>query len=106
MAQGTVYGNRLVGKVSIKNNAPTDFHGKLRIQIWSQKNGQNTAWSGSSRTILCRHRSMARIASVDFDFDGLSDGYKYRFQSTTATKTATSPMVDYGTMPGKCTADC
>ena len=74
---GTVYGNRLVGKVSIKNNAPTDFHGKLRIQIWSQKNGQNTAWSGSSRTVAV-DIAAGRIASVDFDFDGLSEGYRYR----------------------------
>ena len=74
---GIVYGNRLTGKVNIKNNARTDFHGKVRIQIWSQKKGSNTAWSGSSRTVPV-DIAAGRIASVDFDFEGLSDEYKYR----------------------------
>ena len=73
---GTVYGKRLVGKAAIKNNARVNFNGKIRLQLWRQPNGQGSAWSGSSHTYSIEI-GPAKIASVEFDFDGLNEGDKY-----------------------------
>ena len=71
-----VYGKRLVGKAAIRNSAKVDFHGKIRLQIWNQPNSTGSAWSGSSYTydvdILA-----GKVASVDFDFENLSENNKY-----------------------------
>ena len=71
-----VYGKRIVGKASIKNNSKTDFHGKVRVQYWRQPGGSGTAWSGSSQTVEV-NIGAGKIASIDFDFDNLNDGEKY-----------------------------
>ena len=76
----TVYGKRLVGKASIKNNTRIDFHGKIKLQIWSQKIGDNTAWSGTTRTYNV-DIAAGRVASIDFDFSGLSEGYYYHLKA-------------------------
>ena len=75
-SNGTVYGNRLVGKANIKNNAKIDFHGKIRLQIWNQPNGNGSAWGGSSHTYSLDILA-GKIASVDFDFTNLSENNKY-----------------------------
>lgn len=76
---GAVYGNCLVGRVSIKNNDTEAFDGPIRLQIWRQKVGESTAWSGSSQTY---HISMqpGKIANVDFNFDNLEEGNYYRIK--------------------------
>lgn len=71
-----VYGNRLVGKVSIRNNAKTDFDGKVRIQIWRQKKGENTAWSSTSQTSAVSIAA-GKSAIVNFEFNDLSTDYNY-----------------------------
>ena len=73
---GTVYGKRLVGKAAIKNNAKTEFDGKIRIQIWRQYNAAGSAWSGSSKTYSV-NIAAGKIANVDFDFEDLAEGDKY-----------------------------
>jgi hypothetical protein len=72
----TVYGKRLVGKASIRNNARVAFDGKVRLQIWHQPSGSGSAWSGSSQTYSI---SMAagKIASIEFSFEDLTPGDKY-----------------------------
>ena len=83
IANGTgevVYGKRLVGKVSIRNNARTDFHGTVRLQIWSQQLGSGTAWSGSSRSYGVDIMA-GKVANVDFEFDNLNEGYYYRIKA-------------------------
>ena len=71
-----LYGKSLVGKAAIRNNGKTDFHGKIRLQIWNQPNSSGSAWSGSTRT--CDVDILAgKVASVDYTFDGLSENNKY-----------------------------
>ena len=76
LASNIAYGKRLVGKVSIRNNARNEFDGRVRLQIWHQPKGSGSAWSGSSQTYSV---SMAagKVASVDFEFDNLNEGDKY-----------------------------
>ena len=73
---GTAYGNCLIGKANIKNNALEDFHGKVKLQIWKQPNSAGTAWSGSSYTYDV-DITAGSIASIDFEFYDLNVGNKY-----------------------------
>ena len=82
------YGKRLVGKVSIRNNARTEFHGNVRFQIWSQQIGNNTAWSGSSHTYSV-DIAAGKVATVDFSFDNLNEGYYYRLKAMYTTQDGT-----------------
>ena len=76
----TVYGKRLVGKASIRNSTKNDYHGGIRLQIWSQQIGSGTAWSGSSKTFNV-DIAAGKIATVDFSFDNLSEGYYYHIKA-------------------------
>ena len=80
-SDGIAYGKSLVGKATIRNNGTQDYHGSIKLQIWSQKIGSSTAYSGSTRTFnvdILR----GKTASIDFEFDNLNDGYYYRFKAT------------------------
>ena len=73
---GTAYGNRIVGKARIKNNKNTEFHGAIRLTVWTQYNGSGSAWGGSS----CAYEldiMAGKIADVEFNFDELSENNKY-----------------------------
>lgn len=76
-SSNTIYGKRIVGKAAIKNQTAVDFHGKVRVQIWSQKFGESVAWSGGSRTVEV-DIAAGKIATIDYEFEGLSEGYTYR----------------------------
>lgn len=76
LANGVAYGKRIVGKAAIKNNKNVDFHGGIRLQIWNQPNSSGSAWGGSSHTYNVDILA-GKIATVDFDFDGLSENNKY-----------------------------
>ena len=76
-ASNIAYGKRLIGKVVVRNNGRQDFNGNIRIQLWRQKVGDNTAYSSSSRTFsveIARNKT----ASMEFEFENLSEGYYYR----------------------------
>ena len=73
---GYIYGSHLVGKASIKNNAKTDFNGKIRLQIWRQPGGSGSAWGGSSYTYDVNIMA-GKVATIDFDFEDLSEGNRY-----------------------------
>ena len=74
------YGKRLVGKATIKNNAKVDYHGGIRLQIWNQKIGANTAYSGSTYSYYVDIPA-GKTASIDFDYGGLNEGYYYRLKA-------------------------
>ena len=74
------YGKRLVGKATIRNNGKVDYHGGIRLQIWSQKIGNNTAYSGSTHTFYVDILA-GKTASIDFSFENLNEGYYYRFKA-------------------------
>ena len=76
LVSSIAYGNRLVGKVSIRNNAKVPYNGGVRLQIWTQYGGSGSAYSGSSQThnidVLA-----GKVATVDFTFDNLAPDNKY-----------------------------
>ena len=74
------YGKRLVGKASIKNNGNVDYHGGIKLQIWSQQIGSSTAWSGSTRSYSV-DIAAGKIATVEFEYEGLNEGYYYRLKA-------------------------
>ena len=76
LVSGAVYGKRLVGKASIKNNKNVDFHGSIRLQVWNQPNSSGSAWGGSSHTYNVDILA-GKVASVDFDFEDLNENNKY-----------------------------
>ena len=73
------YGKRFIGKATIRNNAKTDFHGSIRLQLWNQKVGSSTAYSGPSRSYSLDINA-GKTATIEFDFDNLNAGYYYRFK--------------------------
>ena len=83
-----VYGKRLLGRANIKNNKSEDFHGNIKIQMWRQKVGSNSATSSSSRSYSVDIPANG-TTNVEFDFDNLSEGYYYRFKVTSNTQDGT-----------------
>ncbi len=79
-SNGIAYGKRLIGKAVIKNNGTQDYHGGVKLQLWSQKIGNNTAYSGPTRSFQV-DIIKGKTATVDFEYDGLSEGYYYRFKA-------------------------
>ena len=77
---GLAYGKRLVGKASIKNNTSIDYHGAVKLQLWNQKVGNNTAYSGGTKTFNVDILA-GKTTSVEFEYDNLSEGYYYRFKA-------------------------
>ena len=74
-----VVGKRFIGKATIENKTTNDFHGQVKFQLWHQKIGSNTATSGPTRSFAVDIPA-GQTATVDFDFDNLSEGYYYRFK--------------------------
>ena len=74
-----IVGKRLVGTATISNDAEEDFHGRIKIQMWHQKIGKNTATSGPTRSFNIDVNA-GKTTKVDFEFDDLSEGYYYRFK--------------------------
>ena len=72
-----VYGKRFYGKVTIKNNDTKDFHGSVKLHLWKQKVGSNSA-TGSSSSIVIVDIAAGKTATVDYEFDGISTGYYCR----------------------------
>ena len=74
------YGKRLVGKATIKNNARLDYHGGIRLQIWSQKVGSSTAYSGSTKSFNVDIPA-GKSAVIEFAYESLNEGYYYRLKA-------------------------
>ena len=79
MVSSIVYGKRLIGTATIKNNKTVDYHGGVSFQIWSQKVGSSSATSGSSHSYSVDIPA-GKTTTVDFEFDNLNDGYYYRMR--------------------------
>ena len=85
---GIIYGHKLTGSATIKNNAKTDFKGKIKLQLWNQPNGSGTAWSGSSRTYEVEIPA-GKTVNVAYNFEGLNEGNKYYIEASHVTHTGT-----------------
>ena len=85
---GVVYGNQIIGKASIKNNAKTEFNGPIRLQIWNQPNSSGSAWGGSSHTYEVNILA-GKIAVIDFEFDDVKENNKYYISASFVNHTGT-----------------
>lgn len=76
-SSGTVYSNRFQGTVSIKNQAKTQFDGKVKIQIWEQgANNSGTYWTSSSKTVAMSI-APAKTSTASFNFENLKYDRNY-----------------------------
>ena len=82
------YGNRLIGKATIRNNGSLPYRANVKLQLWSQKIGSNTAYSGTTRSYPV-DIAPGKTGTIDFEFSGLSEGYYYRFKATYSTQDGT-----------------
>ena len=79
-SDGYVYGKRLIGKATIKNKGSQVYHANVKLQLWSQKVGSSTAYSGSTRSYAVEIEP-DKTGTVEFEFDGLSEGYYYHIKA-------------------------
>ena len=63
-----IYGKMMVGQAKIRNNKSEEYKGRVKLQIWTQYNGQGSAWSGSTHTYDVDIMG-GKIATIDFQFD-------------------------------------
>lgn len=73
-SSSTIYGDRIIGKATIKNNNNTDFNGKISVQVW---HGDNPTWPGEKQTYDIS-AAPGKTVSINYEFDGLSSGNYYR----------------------------
>ena len=71
-----VYGNKLVGKATIRNNDSKEYDGWIKLQVWNQPSGSSTAWAGTSHSYQVDIQP-AKSVVIDFDFEDLSENNKY-----------------------------
>ena len=76
---GTVYGRKLCGTVTLRNNDTKPFAGKVVLQMWRQPKGSNTAWTYRSSSVDVEIEP-ARTSLAAFNFEDLEYGPTYRIQ--------------------------
>lgn len=69
-------GKRAKGTVGIKNNASTDFSGRVKLQLWVKGTDNDLFWSSSS-TQVDVDVAAGKTASVAFDFQDLEVNRTY-----------------------------
>ena len=85
---GYIYGSHMIGKASIRNNAKTDFKGKIRLQLWRQPNASGSAWGDTGFSYDVEIMA-GKIATIDFNFDGLSENNRYYIAASFVNHTGT-----------------
>ena len=70
-ASNVVYGDKLVGTVTVRNTGKEAFHGVLKLQVWHQHKGENVAWSSSSTGVEMSIEP-AKTATASFQFGNLN----------------------------------
>ena len=80
LVSGVACGKRLIGKATIQNNDNKAFRGSIRLQLWKQKVGSNSATSSSTRTYNV-DIAAGGTTDVEFNFDNLSEGNYYRVKA-------------------------
>ena len=66
-----VYGNKLIGTVTIRNTGKEAFNGNIKLQVWWQAKGSNVAWSSSSTGVEMSIEP-AKTATASFQFNNLN----------------------------------
>jgi hypothetical protein len=91
MSNNVVYGNKLIGTVTIRNNGKEHFNGNLKLQVWHQPKGDTYAWSSSS-TGVEMSIAPAKTGVASFQFNNLiyDDTYHIAVYYTNQSGTLTS----------------
>mgnify|MGYP004470502667 FL=1 len=76
---GVVYGTRLNGVATIKNNGTKPFVGKVVTRLWRQPGGSGAAYGSTSLTHYMEIEP-GRTAQAPFDYSGLDYGNTYLIQ--------------------------
>ena len=66
-----VYGNKLIGTVSIRNTGKEAFHDHIKLQVWRQPKGSNTAWSSTSSGVEMSIEP-GKTSTASFQFNNLN----------------------------------
>ena len=82
----TAYAKRLVGKATIQNTGTKTFRGGVELELWHQKKGSNSAVSGPSRTYKNLEIPVGKTATIDYEFNNLSEDYYYRIKAQYTTQ--------------------
>jgi hypothetical protein len=83
-ASNIVYGDKLVGTVTVKNTGKIAFNGVLKLQVWHQHKGENVAWSSSSTGVEMSIEP-AKTATASFQFNNLNYDDTYHIAVTNST---------------------
>ena len=70
-SNNVVYGNRLIGTLTVKNTGKETFDGRIKVQLWHQAKGSQTAWSSTSHTVEL-NIAPAKTAVSQFQFNNLT----------------------------------
>ena len=85
-ANNVVYGNKLVGTVTIRNTGKEAFSGNVKLQLWRQPKGSNTAWSSSSVGVeMAIEPSKTSTASFQFNNLNYDDTYHIAVSNSAAS---------------------
>ncbi len=76
---GNIYGNKLLGYITVKNNGREDFDGRIKAQLWRQEAGSNTAYTSTGYTVAVQI-ARGRTSMIPFEFSNLDYGPTYRIQ--------------------------
>lgn len=84
-ASNVVYGNKLVGTITVRNAGKESFKGNIKLQVWHQPKGSNTAWSSSSTSVEMSIEP-SKTATASFNFSSLiyEDTYHIAVSSSVA----------------------
>jgi hypothetical protein len=98
-ANNVVYGNKLVGTVTIRNTGKEKFSGNVKLQLWRQPKGSSVAWSstatGAEMTI-----EPSKSATASFQFNNLNYDDTYHIAvSNSAASISSGGIWDHKWVP-------
>lgn len=96
---GVVYGNKLVGTVTVRNTGKESFNGNLKLQLWRQPKGSNTAWSSTSVGVEMSIEP-SKTATASFQFNSLNYDDTYHIAvSNSAASISSGGIWDHSWVP-------
>ena len=76
-SNGNVFGNVMDGTIIIKNQKTTPFNGRVKIQLWRQKEVGSSTYQSNQNCIKEIEIPASRTLSVPFKFENLTIGRNY-----------------------------
>lgn len=80
-----VYGNKLIGTVTLRNTGKEAFRDNIKLQVWWQPKGGNTAWSSTSTGVeMAIEPGKTSTASFQFNNLNYDDTYHIALSNSAA----------------------